>query len=169
LADQQDGNPTSSVLHSGCAVQTAAFHPSSSCDNISGTRKDELSPIEIELQDVNDDDVAKDVPVWMSGKTQDMSEFAVNFKFVTRAWKILALGLQNPIKAPKLWAMVVACIISQIAGAWVIQKLLYILVTGKDSKYPGIAGCLKSGCFQTKLAPPGNIEHVQGYMYDFAW
>jgi ABC-type uncharacterized transport system fused permease/ATPase subunit len=70
----------------------------------------------------------------------------INLSFLTRLGRVVALGFRTPAQDPMTWFVLCLTIISQIAGAYVIQTLLYPLATGVDNNYPGLAGCLKSGC-----------------------
>ena len=96
----------------------------------------------------------------------------VNLAFAKRGFRICALGLLNPLKAPKLWFLICFNLGMQIGGAFVIQTMLYPVATGRDASYPGISGCLKSGCGgnATRIVPaPGDTAVVADYLVQFAW
>lgn len=98
---------------------------------------------------------------------KSLKKESFNILFIRRAYRILSLGLGSPLKHPLLWFNVAINIGTQIAGAYCLQTLLYILATGKDAVYPGLAGCLKSGCGGKKA--PGSRSMLEGYKNDFAW
>lgn len=99
-----------------------------------------------------------------------------NCLFLKRAYRILALGLGSPCQNPGMWLLVLVNFGFQITSAYMIQTVLYILATGKDNAYPGLAGCLKNGCGYsgsgknaTLIKAPGSPALVMAYRNDFAW
>lgn len=105
--------------------------------------------------------VSKPIPL------SNLKENVVNLTFAKRGLRILRLGLQNPLKAPKLWFLICLNIGMQVGGAYAIQVMLYPLATGRDAKYPGISGCLKSGCGGKPA--PGAEPVLADYLVTFAW
>eukprot|EP00808_Paulinella_micropora_P012409 g5330.t1 len=94
-------------------------------------------------------------------------EASVNMLLWSRAWRILKYGLRTPWQAPLLWALMLLNIGCQIVGAYIIQARLYVVASGIDKIYPGIAGCLKSGCGGVKA--PGNWHWVNTYMNEWGY
>lgn len=107
-------------------------------------------------------------PVHGEAHLQSLRQFAVNWCFVKRGCRLLAVGLRTPQTAPWLWLLILLDITFQLVGAYIIQAQLYVVATGKDNNYPGIAGCLKGGCGSVATAP-GEKAVLENYLLDFAW
>jgi len=99
---------------------------------------------------------------------RSLSHLTVNWSFIKRAGLVLRLGWRSPMVAPRLWLLILFNIGFQITGAYIIQSHLYIISTGRDNIYPGIAGCLKNGCGNVKVSP-GQASILHGYFGDFGW
>eukprot|EP00457_Paulinella_chromatophora_P000486 gb/GEZN01000486.1/.p1 GENE.gb/GEZN01000486.1/~~gb/GEZN01000486.1/.p1 ORF type:complete len:1328 (+),score=215.67 gb/GEZN01000486.1/:117-4100(+) len=121
------------------------------------------------LMDVNPDSITEtdpDADVQLES-TSTLAKYRVNGTFWSRAFRIIKCGLRTPSTSPKLWAIIIFNLFCQILGAYIIQGHLYVVATGTGSVYPGIAGCLKSGCGGLKA--PGNWDWVQDYMGRWGW
>eukprot|EP00457_Paulinella_chromatophora_P000427 gb/GEZN01000427.1/.p1 GENE.gb/GEZN01000427.1/~~gb/GEZN01000427.1/.p1 ORF type:complete len:1445 (+),score=226.17 gb/GEZN01000427.1/:111-4337(+) len=121
------------------------------------------------LTDVNPDSITDtnlDSEVHLEA-TSTLAKYRVNGKFWSRAYRVLKCGLKTPFASPKLWFIIAFNLLCQIVGAYLIQAHLYVVATGTGSAYPGIAGCLKSGCGGVKA--PGNWDWVQAYMRQWGW
>eukprot|EP00808_Paulinella_micropora_P002089 g67897.t1 len=94
-------------------------------------------------------------------------EASVNSVLWHRAWRVLRYGLRTPWQSPKLWALIFLNLVCQVAGAYIIQARLYVVASGINKEYPGIAGCLKSGC--NKVPAPGDWNWVVKYMNEWGW
>jgi len=97
----------------------------------------------------------------------EMKKYILNSSFFRRAAYVLYYGIGSPLTNWRLWSLILFNLGCQIAGAWTLQNQLYILATGRNAVYPGLGGCLKSGC--NSKAAPGDPAYVQGYIGTFIW
>lgn len=76
-----------------------------------------------------------------SSNSDEGSIHAENFNcaFFKRAFRILKTGLGNPITNIGTWMFLLVNLTTQVASAYLLQSMLYILATGRSSTYPGFS------------------------------
>eukprot|EP01059_Diplonema_ambulator_P009294 TRINITY_DN1912_c0_g1_i3.p1 TRINITY_DN1912_c0_g1~~TRINITY_DN1912_c0_g1_i3.p1 ORF type:complete len:1248 (+),score=512.08 TRINITY_DN1912_c0_g1_i3:70-3813(+) len=93
-----------------------------------------------------------------------LTQYVLNFKFVSRSKQVMGTALGSHAG---LWVLILFNLCVQVGAAYLLQDQLYILATGRDKQFPGLAGCLKNGCFGEPA--PGGKSQIKSYIGRFMW